>query len=691
MPLRSGRPGLVRFRRVNPGAWVLLALIGVWCGFPPVQAEAGPFQLRAIRTDKAPIIDGSLGDQEWQGAARAGDFMQYEPRCGEPSAFKTEALVLYDSSHVYFAFRNSDPEPVTGQLTQRDADLLADDAVYVLLDTHHDRQTAYTFMTNALGTQADGRITDDGQNTSASWDAPWTCASRRTESGWTAEFAIPLTSIKYAAGDHQSWGINFVRSRRRSLEISCWAGPLENRSRVSQAGTLTDLNLPSPARRHQIIPYALARVQPGAAPDFDAGLDARYDIAPGLSAYGTLHPDFATIEADQEQVNLTRFELSLPEKRPFFMEGQELFGQRITTFYSRRISDIRFGGKLLGKQGPWTLAFVSAQSSPADSTREANYAVGRVQYDLFRRSVVSLMIANRALDAVNQGSVGVDANLFFSKTTGMTAQVVRSHGPYQRGGWGYFVRPAFDSPTGHFHVRYTDLGDRFADNANVMGFIKDDNRRELDLAVEKTIWLKSGSLQRLGYDSNYNIYWGQDGSRRSWQIDESVELEFRNRWSAEVTHTEEFQRDEGEFQNRQTGLELGYNTREYQSVRAGFEFGRNFDADYRLWSAGVSRKITRQLSAEYDLQQLTRDPDPEQESTWIHVIRASQFFTKDLYLRVFYQTNSAIDRRNLQAVFVYRYLPPFGTIQMAYQRGTAAFGQRSEQGSTLFLKVTAVL
>jgi hypothetical protein len=301
------------------------------------------------------------------------------------------------------------------------------------------------------------------------------------------------------------------------------------------------------------------------------------------------------------------------------------------------------------------------------------------------------MIANRALAAVNQGSAGVDANLFFSKTTGMTAQVVRSHGPWQRGGWGYFIRPAFDSPTGHFHVRYTDLGDRFADNANVMGFINDDNRRELDLAVEKTIWRKSGSLQRLGYDSNYNIYWGQDGSRRSWQIDESVELEFRNRWSAEVTHTEEFQRDEGEFQNRQTGLELGYNTREYQSVRAGFEFGRNFDADYRLWSAGVSRKITRQLSAEYDLQQLTRDPDPEQESTWIHVIRASQFFTKDLYLRVFYQTNSAIDRRNLQAVFVYRYLPPFGTIQVAYQRGTAAFGRRSEQGNTLFLKVTTVL
>jgi hypothetical protein len=680
----------MRFHRVNPTAYTILGLIWVFCGFPLVRAEAGTFQLKAVRTDKAPIIDGSVGDQEWQAAAKAGNFMQYEPRRGEPSAFKTEALVLYDSSHIYVALRAWDPEPATAQLTQRDAELLGDDAVYLLLDTYHDRQTAYYFMTNALGTQADGRITDDGRNTSATWDAPWTCASRPTDFGWTAEFAIPLTSIKYAAGDHQSWGINFIRSRRRSLEISCWAGPLDNQARVSQAGMMTDLILPPTAKRHEIIPYALTRAQQDASADSDVGLDVGYAITPQLSAHGTLHPDFATIEADQEQVNLTRFELSLPEKRQFFLEGQELFSQRIQTFYSRRISDISFGGKLLGKQGPWTMAFVSAQSTPMEQEKKANYTVGRLQHDLFTRSVLSFMIANRYLDDVNQGSVGVDANLFFSKTTGMTAQAVKSHGPYKQGSWAYYVRPAYDSPTAHVHVRYTDLGDRFADNANVIGFISDDNRRELDSAVEKTIWLQGGLLQRLGYDSNYNIYWGQDGNCRSWQIDESIETEFRNRWSAEVKHTEEFKRFERDFRNRQTGFELGYNTRAYQSVRGEFEFGRNFDALYRLWSAGVSHKITPQLSAEYDLQRLIRDPDPEQASTWIHVIRASEFFTKDLYLRVFFQTNSAIDRKNLQAIFVYRYRPPFGTIQIAYQRGTAAFGQHSEQGNTLFVKVTTV-
>lgn len=142
--------------------------------------------------------------------------------------------------------------------------------------------------------------------------------------------------------------------------------------------------------------------------------------------------------------------------------------------------------------------------------------------------------------------------------------------------------------------------------------------------------------------------------------------------------------------NRQGGFEVGYNTREYQSISSGLEFGRNFDSDYLLWTGTARYKVTAELSAEYSPERLELDPDPQGQSTWIHVIRANQSFTKDLFLRLFLQTNSAIDRNNVQAVFVYRYLPPFGTLQLAYQRGTAAFGQRSTQGNTLFLKATTV-
>jgi hypothetical protein len=177
---------------------------------------------------------------------------------------------------------------------------------------------------------------------------------------------------------------------------------------------------------------------------------------------------------------------------------------------------------------------------------------------------------------------------------------------------------------------------------------------------------------------------------RSWKVDESLNVEFRNRLSTGVSWSEEFKLFEKEFRNRQVGLDLGYNTREYESVRTGLEFGRNFDADYVLWTASARHKVTPELSAEYSLERLVLDPDPDGQGTWIHVLRADQFFTKDPFLRLFFQTNSAIDRKNVQAVFVYRYLPPFGTVQIAYQRGTAAFGQRSAQGHTLFLKATTV-
>jgi len=658
---------------------------------PAATAQAPPrFEVKAVRAAKPPVIDGVVDQDEWRGAAVVSEFVQFEPRRGDPSAVKTEALVLYDAGHLYVAFRAWDPEPLTAQLTQRDADLFGDDSVVVLLDSYGDRQSAYYFQTNVLGTQADGRIVDDGRQADGNWDAPWRSAARRTEFGWTAEFEIPLTSIKYAAGDNRWWGINFGRSRRRTLEFSTWAGPVDNRARVSQAGKLTELSVAAPARRQQIIPYGLSRVQEGTSTDWQAGIDARYALTPQTAAYATVNPDFATIEADQEQINLTRFEVSLREKRQFFLEGQELFGQRIRTFYSRRIADILAGGKVLGKQGPYTMAFFSVVSDPINDAGRANYTVARVQRDVLGRSNVAVTAANRNLAGVNQGSLGVDTNLFFTKTFGMTAQVVKSWGLFGHGTEAFYVRPSYDSPTGHFHVRYTHLGDRVAENVNPIGFVADDNRREIDSAAEKTWWVSRGRIEQVAYGSNYNIYWSQAGILRSWQVDESMEIQFRNRWSTEVQYTEEFKRYEKDFRNRQLGFLVGYNTREYQSVRVGYEFGRNFDADFQLWTASAKYKVTDALSAEYELQRLWLNPDPENESTWIHVVRANQFFTKDLFVRLFFQTNSAIDRRNVQAVFVWRYRPPFGSVQVAYQRGTAAFGQPSTQGNTLFVKMTTV-
>jgi hypothetical protein len=650
--------------------------------------------IEAVKAAKPPVIDGAVGEDEWQVAAPVARFIQYEPQRGEPSQLQTEARVLYDAGHLYVAFRAWDPEPITAQLTQRDADLLRDDAVVLVVDSTNDQRSGYYFITNALGTQADGRISDDGRTAEATWDAPWQSASMRTEYGWSAEFSIPLSSIRYASGERQTWGINFGRSRRRNLELSFWSGPLDNQWRVSEAGRLTQLSVPAPVDRIQVVPYALAEAQDGASTNWDAGIDARYAITATTAIYGTLYPDFATVEADQEQINLTRFELTLPEKRQFFLEGQEQFNQRFPnrypTFYSRRIADITTGGKLLGKQGPWAVSFISTESDPLGTQQSANYSVGRVQRDILGRSSVAVMASNRRFNSTDQGAFSADTSLFFGRTFSMTAQAVKTYGPFGHGTMAFLVRPSYDSSTGHFHVRYGDIGDHVAENLNVIGQIVDDDRRELDSHVTKIVWIRKGAFEQFRYDSNYNAYWSQAGALRRWKGNQAVAFEFRNRMNTSFSWAEEMIEFEKPFRNRQVTFDVGYNTREYQSVTTGLEFGRNFDSDYLLWTGSGRYKLTQALSAEYSLERLELDPDPRGQSTWIHVIRANQSFTKDLFLRLFLQTNSAIERNNVQAVFVWRYLPPFGTVQIAYQRGTAGFGERSTQGNTLFVKTTTV-
>ncbi|MGH7711859.1 MAG: carbohydrate binding family 9 domain-containing protein, partial [Gemmatimonadaceae bacterium] len=219
------------------------------------------FVLAAKRTQALLRIDGVIDSTEWAGAAAvAQPFLQYAPRRGEAATQRTEVFVSYDSTHLYVAFRVFDDNDPTSQLTRRDADLLNDDAVVLLLDTYHDRQSGYYFITNLLGTQADGRIADDGRTVDGSWDASWRSAARRTTTGWEAELAIPLASVAFRPGEQRSWGINFGRSRRRTLELSYWAGPLDNAYRMSQAGHLEGLDLTPPPKRHQVIAYGLTRI-----------------------------------------------------------------------------------------------------------------------------------------------------------------------------------------------------------------------------------------------------------------------------------------------------------------------------------------------------------------------------------------------------------------------------------------------
>ena len=658
--------------------------------FPAVYGQVEVKEAAALKIEENIQVDGLLDELVWDSAPEIGEFIQFQPNRGRPSSLRTVVKILYDGNYIYFGFFCYDSEPgkIAASVTKRDVDIRTDDSVYVLLDTYFDRRNCYFFGTNLLGTQWDGRIGDNGLHFDPNWDGIWKSAASSTDYGWSAEFAVDFSTLKYEPGEDKSWGLNVGRGIPRDLEFSFWAGPLESPYKVSQYGDLKGLNLEKAQKKAQFIPHVITKLEEARQTEFDMGFDARYAFSQTVSGNLTINPDFATIEADQEQINLTRFELNLPEKRNFFLEGSEIYSQRIRLFYSRRISEIYAGAKVYGKSGGFEFSGLTAQTRMNEGIGEesANFSVFRLKKDVMKSSSIGLLAANKLVDGKFQGTAGIDTSLYFSDTFQFTGQFALSYGDYDNSNIAFFLRPSYDTATFHIHLRYTQLGRYFADNANAVGFVRDDNRHEFDSAIEKTFWIKKWGLERLQYGSNYNIYWGLDWTLRSWKIDQTIGFDMKNKFTLEVDHTQEYKLYEKEYRNHQTAFGLGYNTREWQSAEIAYEFGRNYDLDFQLIEGRVNFKIGEDFSIQYALERVIFNPDPEEESTWIHAIRATNYFTNDLFIKLFYQINSTIDKKSIQVLFVYRFQPPFGSIQLAYQKGTARFGERGNQGHTLFIK-----
>lgn len=656
--------------------------------------------LRAVPLAAAPSIDGVVGEEEWAASAVTEGFVQFEPEFGSPSPFRTVVRVGATAEALYVAFRCFDPEParIAAAVTSRDGDLDRDDSVAVLLDTLHDRRTGYYFATNLLGVQTDGKIADNGRTVDDRWDGAWASAATRTADGWSAELEIPFRLLRFESGEAVTWGVNFLRLVPRRLETAVWSGPGESEWRVSSFGLLTDLEVgPGDLKRFVAIPYGLVVAERGGDVDTEFGADLRVRITSGLGADLTYNPDFALIEADVEEINLSRFELFVPEKRPFFLEGLEAFEQRILQFYSRRIGDISYGGKLVGEVGGFDVAAIASRADfvrngddEAHSVVNADYTVLRAQRGVFGSSTIGLLAANRRIDGENTGSIGADMTLFFTDTLGMTGQVLRSHGPSGDGTLGWFLRPAYDSANSHFHVRYTSLDDGLRDNVNAVGFLKDDDRRELDTEVTHQIWFQDSAFERVEGKVNYNRYWSQEGVLRSWELESDVEVVFTSGWQLELSYDDALEVFEKDFRNSLTSVEIGYDTRKGRSVFLEVGTGVNYDSDLKLAMLGAKLRMTRSWDLAYEVTWLELEPDPELESTWIHVLRSNYYFTNNLFVSLFVQTNSAVDKENVQALLVWRFRPPFGALQVAYQRGTSEIGKPSEQGDTLFTKLSWV-
>ncbi|MCX6581876.1 MAG: DUF5916 domain-containing protein [Candidatus Aminicenantes bacterium] len=649
-----------------------------------------------LKTFDKIIIDGIMAEKIWQKSQPTSDFIQYEPSKGAPASWQTEVRVLYDSNYIYFGIACHDPEPqkIAARVSKREGEVSSDDAVAIALDTFNDGQTAYIFFTNLRGIQKDGRLADNGRTFDDTWDGKWLSAGAITENGWTAELAIPFETLKFNPGKKRTWGLGITRFIPRNMEIDAWSGPMESYLRVSQFGALIGLDLSKTGKRGQIIPHLITKIEKGKKIDIDAGLDMRYAFSQSVSADLTANPDFATVEADQEVINLTRFELSLKEKRNFFLEGAEIYQQRIQLFYTRRISDIYGGVKVYGKSPGYEFSAMIVQSKKDEvaGLESANFNVVRFRKNIFNSSNIGFLMANKISNGKIYGDAGIDLLYFFSDKVNVTGQLAVSYGDKKNRNIAFYIRPSYDSSTFHIHLRCTHLGENFADNANAVAFISDDDRHELDSAVEKTWWVRKGWLKRVGYVSNYNIYWGaRGGVLRSWQIDQGLAVDLANKFSIGAEYTREFKHYEKDFRNHRLGFDLGYNTREWQSARLHYEFGKNFDSDYILFGGAINFKLSKKFSVEYELDRLHVAPDPGLDSTWLHVLRLNHYFTKDLFIKVFFQGNSVIAKQNIQAVFVYRFQPPFGSLQLAYQRGTGRFGEKGLQGDTLFLKISYVL
>jgi hypothetical protein len=228
------------------------------------------------------------------------------------------------------------------------------------------------------------------------------------------------------------------------------------------------------------------------------------------------------------------------------------------------------------------------------------------------------------------------------------------------------------------------------ENMNSIAFIRDDDRREVDSNLSKTFWIKKGWFEKIQFSTNYNQYWSQKGNLRSWDSSSRLTFALMNKWEIRLSHNEEFKRYEKDFHNRESSLNLGYDTRTGKSFSISYGIGRNYDDDMKVLRGNLQLKINDAWNVQYGLTKLWLKPDLENRSTWIHLIRSNYYFNKDLFLKLFFQTNSVLDKKNIQVVFVWRFLPPFGSLQLAYQKGTSRFGTKSDQENTFFTKLSWV-
>ena len=584
-----------RLRSCWVGVAALAGLATVVLVSPPALAQQGAANVaadrelttagfplaRAFLVDGAPEIDGDvLGEAIWDDIVPATGFLQNTPDEGQPASERTEVRIIYTEDTVYFGIvcYVSDPSTIIVSDSRRDSSLNDTDSFQIIIDTYLDKQNGFLFGTNPAGLEYDGQVTNEGQGGgrfgggvvrrsgsqqqrgsgggfNVNWDGVWQVSAEISELGWTAEIAIPFRTLRYPSGDVQTWGLNFQRNIRSRNEQSYWA-PLPRQfrlHRLSLAGELQGIEVP-PQRNLKLTPYVLGQAlrrtddtKTTALGDF--GADLKYSVTPSMTLDLTYSTDFAQVEVDDQQVNLDRFNLFFPEKRPFFLENAGLFsvGQpgQLEVFFSRRVGigegggqiPIFGGGRLSGKVGSNTnVGFlnIQTQSVNATGTPSNNFTVARVRQDFQNRSNIGAMFVNRGATGDLAGerdynrSYAVDGRWGIGQTGTVSGFAAQTDTPGLKGDTHAFNMAAnYDSERYQLRGGFTEVGPNF--NPEV-GFYARRGYRRSDASVRTTFRPQNplGILEWYPHASHYTIWNFVTGQQETQYTHLDNGIEWRN-------------------------------------------------------------------------------------------------------------------------------------------------------------------
>ena len=569
-------------------------------------------------------VDGVLDEPVWQSVEPIRQLYQIQPDQGDPATEPSEIRILYDDKKLYFGFIffDSEMDKVVANDMRRDSPgLRSNDYGFLLLDTYNDRRNAVFFRFTPVGGMEDTAVSNSGGSLNTSWDIVWECRCRINEDNWTVEIAIPFSQLRFEKSDVMSWGLNFGREIARKREIDAWNEAPKTygglaKYRTAYFGTLEGLEGITPSRRLELLPYVL----PGASYEssteetegvFDAGLDLKYGVTSNLTADLTFNTDFAQVEADQEQVNLTRFSLFFPEQRPFFLEGASIFDVGIPRpsfrrppplllFYSRRIGlakghaiPILGGGKMTGKIGPYDIGILNVLTNafkdeafdfgqpPIDEPR-TNYSVVRVNRDILKGSTVGGIFINKQdIDAYNR-TAGLDFSYRPTREINIDGLWSRTFEADVSGNANAFYIGG-DWRTNLFRLNssYTDIGEDF--NPEV-GYIQRSDVRRFRGGGSYTPWPDKFGIREIQIGPEIDLVLTQENALETQEVTFDTQFEF------------ETGDDIGfEVKNTVEHLDVGFNLQGQEIPEGDYNF-TSFQVSARSSS---SRMIGGELQVEF--------------------------------------------------------------------------------------------